>query len=83
MNQRFGCELSLVQLSTFYPHQENEQGNFYKKLRFFIFGRSVGDGKVTNRSQVAQNWNFLLEFGEIFSFLSTLATTSRCYAVKN
>ena len=35
-----------MQEDTFYPRQEYEQVNFYKKSCLYIVGRSVGDGKV-------------------------------------
>ena len=46
-----------MQQDTFYPHQDYERGNFYKKSRLVIVGRSLREGKVTTYLQLAQNWN--------------------------
>ena len=53
----FGWEFCVVRQDTFYPHKDYERVRFYKKLRLFIIGRTLRDGKVTTYSQLAQNWN--------------------------
>ena len=46
-NQRFGLKFCAVRQDTFYPHQENEQGIFYKKLCLFFIGWSFRNWKIT------------------------------------
>ena len=52
----FGWDDCAVRQDTFYPHQDYEQVNFYKKSRLFIIGGSLRDGKVTICLQLSQKW---------------------------
>ena len=42
---------------TFYPHQDYEQNNFYKKSSFYFIGWSFRNWKIAAYLQLAKNWN--------------------------
>ena len=56
-NQLFGLEFCAVRQDIFYPHQDNEQVNFYKKSSLFFMGCSVRTRKNKANLQLAINWN--------------------------
>ena len=62
------CKFCVVQQDTFYPHQDYEQVNFYKKLQPFIIGRPLRDGKVKTYLQMARKWNLSTKFDKIYFF---------------
>ena len=45
-NQLLGLDLCAVQQDTFYPRQDYEQVNFYKKLSLYFVGWSVRNCKI-------------------------------------
>ena len=51
-NQQFGLEFCVLRQETFYPHQDYEQINFYKKSSLISL---VGPSK-TGKSQRIYNW---------------------------
>ena len=56
MNQLFGWwEFCVVQLGTFYHHQDYEQVNLYKESRLRLVGHSVRGRHVIVYLQLAQN----------------------------
>ena len=56
-NQQFGLEFCAVRQDTFYPHQDYEQVNFYKKSSLFFIGWSFRNWKIAAYLQLAKNWN--------------------------
>ena len=82
-NQLFGLEVYAVRQDTFYPHQECEQVNFYKKSSLYFNGWSIRNWKITADSQMAKNWNNSTKVWQNLLFLSTYPTSLRCYAKAN
>ena len=56
-NQLFGLEFCAVRQDTFYPHQDYQQVNFYKKTSLYFIGRSFRNRKIAAYLQKAKNWN--------------------------
>ena len=56
-NQQFGLESCVVRQDTFYPHQDFEQVNFYKKSSLYFFGWTFRNWKIAASLQLAKNWN--------------------------
>ena len=56
-NHLFGLEFCAVRQDAFYPHQDFEQVNFYKKSTLFFIGWSFRNGKTAAYLQLAKNWN--------------------------
>ena len=67
-NQQFGLEICVVRQGTFYPHQDYEQVNFYKKSSLYFF---VGPSE-TEKSQLIYNWlkigTFQVKLDKIYFF---------------
>ena len=72
-------DLFVARRETFYPHHEDEQFNFSKQSLFFKIhpGR-----KITNDSQMAQNWHFSSKMWQNLLFLPTLPATLRCNGIE-
>ena len=68
-NPLFGWDFCAVQQDTFYHQQDYEQVNLYKKLRFYIIGRSLRDEKVKTFLQLAQKWNLSTKIRQKNAFL--------------
>ena len=56
-NQLFGLEFCVVRQDTFYPHQDYEQINFYKKSSLYFIGWSFRNWKNAAYLQLVKNWN--------------------------
>ena len=58
---------------------------FWQKTSLYFVGRSIEDGQVTSYLQFAQIWSVSTKIWQIIqsTFLSTLATSLRCYAEGN
>ena len=56
-NQLFGLEFCAVRQDTFYPHQEYEQANFYKKSSLYFIGWTFRNWIIAAYLQLAENWN--------------------------
>ena len=56
-NQLFGLKLCAVRQDTFYPRQDYEQVNFYKKSSLHSIGWSFRNWKIATYLQMAKNWN--------------------------
>ena len=70
-NQLFGSEFCAVRQVTFYPHQDFEQVNFYKKIEFNFIGWSFRNWKIAADSQLAKNWNqFNLSLAKFTFFIN-------------
>ena len=78
-NQLFGLECAVRQ-DTFYPHQDYEQVNFYKKLSLYFIGWSLRNWKIAAYLQLAKDWNISTKVRQSLLFLSTFLTSLRCYA---
>ena len=66
--QLFGLEFCAVRQDTFYPHQDYEQVNFYKRPSLYFIGWSFRSWKVAAYSQLARNWNISTKFDKIYLF---------------
>ena len=55
-NQLFGLEICVVRQDTFYPHQDYDQGNFYKKSSLYFIGWSFRNWKTAAYLQMVKNW---------------------------
>ena len=53
----FVLEFCAVRQDTFYPRQDYEQVNFYKKSSIYFIGWSFRNGKIAAYLQLAENWN--------------------------
>ena len=53
----FGLEFCAVRQDIFYPHQDYEQVNFYKKSSLFFIGSSFRNRKIAAYLQMVKNWN--------------------------
>ena len=69
IKKMFKWDVCAVQQDTFYPHQKYEHNSFYTKSRLQLFGLTIRDGKMTNCSQMAQNWNFSTNTWQTILFL--------------
>ena len=67
-NQQFGLEIFAVRQDTFYPHEDYEQVNFYKKLSLYFFGWSIRNWKIAVDLQLANNWNISTKVWQNFFF---------------
>ena len=56
-NQLFGLEFCAARQDTFYPHQDYEQVNLYKKSSLYFIGWSLRNWKIAAYLQLAKNWN--------------------------
>ena len=74
---------AVVHPGKFYPQQDYEQVNFYKKSRLYINSWSLRDGEVTIFLQLAQNWNAQSKICQNSPLISTFAVNLQCYAEKN
>ena len=79
-NQLFGLEFCAVRQDTFYPHQDYEQVNFYKKSSLYFIGWSFRNWKIAADLPLAKNWNISTKVWQNLLFLSTFPTSLRCYA---
>ena len=50
-------EFFTVRRDTFYPHQDYEQVNFYRKSSLYFIGWSSRNWKIAAFLQLAKNWN--------------------------
>ena len=82
-NQQFGLEFCAVRQDTFYPHQDYEQVNFYKKSSLYFIGWSLRNWKSAAYLHLVKNWNILTEVRQNILLLSTFATSLWCYAKGN
>ena len=82
-NQLFGLEFCAVRQDTFYPHQDYEQVNFYKKSSLYFIGLSSRNWKKAAYLQLAKKWNISTKVRQNLLFLSTFPTSLRCYAKGN
>ena len=62
MNQLFGLEICVVRQDTFYPHQEYEQVDFYKKTCLYFTRWSFLNWKIAADLQLAKNLNLSTKF---------------------
>ena len=67
-NQLFGLEFCVVRQDTFYPHQDYEQVNFYRKSSLYFIGWSFRNWKIAADLQLAKNWNISTKFDKIYFF---------------
>ena len=58
-DQLFGLEFCAERQDTFYPHQDYEQVNVYKKPSHYFIRCSIRDWKITADLQLAKTWNIL------------------------
>ena len=56
-NQLFGLEFCAVRQDTFYPREDYEQVNFYKKSSLYFIGWSIRNWEIAAFLQLAKNWN--------------------------
>ena len=56
-NQLFGLDFCVVRQDTFYPNQDYERGNSYKKSSLYFNGWSIRNWKIAAVLQMAKNWN--------------------------
>ena len=56
-NQLFGLVFCAVRRGTFYPHQDYEQVNFYKKSSLCVTGWFFRNRKIAAYLQLAKHWN--------------------------
>ena len=55
--QLFGLEFCAVRQDTFYPREDYEQVNFYKKSSLCFIGWSLRNWEIAAFLQLAKNWN--------------------------
>ena len=67
-NQLFGLEVCVVRQDTFYPHQDYEQVNFYKKSSLYFIGWSFRNWKIAAYLQLVKIGTFQPEFDKIYFF---------------
>ena len=67
-NQLFGLEFCAVRQDTFYPHQDYEHFNLYKKLSYYFIGWSFGNWKLAAYLQLAENCNIWTKISQNLIF---------------
>ena len=67
-NQLFGLENCAVRLDTFYPRQDYEQVNFYKKSSLYFIGWSFRNWKFAVYLQMVKIGTFQPKFDKIYFF---------------
>ena len=78
-NQLFGLEFCAVRQDTFYPHQDYEKVNFYKKSSLYFIGWTLRKWKVAVDLQLAKNWNISTKVRQNFFFINnTNLSTMLC-----
>ena len=82
-NQQFELEICPVQQDTFYPLQDYEQINFYKKSSLYFIGWTFRNWKISAHLQLAENWNISTKVWQNLLFLTTFPTSLQCYAKRN
>ena len=82
-NQLFRLEFRALQQDTFYPHQDYEQVDFYKKSSLYFIAWSFRNWKIAASLQLVKNWNISTKVWQNLLFLSTFSTSLRCYAKRN
>ena len=64
--QLFRLDFCAVRQDTYYPHQDYEQVNFYKKSSLYFFGWYLQNGKIAAYLQLAKNGTFQPKFDKIY-----------------
>ena len=82
-SQLFALEFCAVRQGTFYPRQDYEQVNFYKKSSLYFIGWSFRNWKIAAYLQLAKNWNISTNVWQNLLFLSTFPTSLLFYLKGN